>query len=452
MAISFNQVPIDLRVPGQYIEIDNTQAVRGLPGMPSRILVLGQMLTAGAAAPLTPIDVLAADQAAELFGRGSMLHRAVRALKAANRFTKLTVIALQDDPAGAAAGGSITFTGPATAAGTIALMIAGQRVRVGAAGGDSAAAIATATAAALNAVPDLPVTASVDGVDATKVNLTCRWKGESGNGIDIRHSYYLGEGLPAGVGIAVAAMSGGTANPDLDAAIAAMADTWYTDVVCPYSDAANLTALETEMARRFGPTVMQDGHVYAFASGTHATLTTLGNSRNSPHLSIAGLKGCPTPAWEVAAVLAGVCAYHARLDPARPFQTLPLPGVLAPVEADRFTLEERNLLLFDGIATLRVDDGGQVLIERVVTTYETNAYGIDDPSYLDLNTLKTLAYLRYSVRARIAMRFPRHKLASDGTKVGPGQAIVTPSVIRAELVALMRDWEEAGLAEGIDQF
>lgn len=107
-------------------------------------------------------------------------------------------------------------------------------------------------------------------------------------------------------------------------------------------------------------------------------------------------------------------------------------------------MEERNLLLHDGISTLTVDDGGAVLIERLITTYETNAYGIDDISYLDVNTLKTLAYLRYSVRARISMRFPRHKLASDGTGVGAGQAVVTPKVIRAELIALFRDWETAG--------
>lgn len=452
MPISFNEIPINLRVPGQYVEIDNSRAVQGLPGMPSRILVIGQMLPTGTAAAATPVDVLDADQAAELFGRASMLHRMFVALKANNRFTKTTAIPLEDDAAGTAAAGAVTFAGAATAAGTISLWIAGQRVRAGVAAADTAADVATAVAAAVNAETDLPVTAAVDGVDTAKVNLTCRWKGETGNAIDLRLNYVMGETLPAGITATVTAMSGGAANPDIAAAITAMGDDWYTDIALPYVDAANLTAIETELAERFGPLVMQDGHAYAFADDTHGGLTTLGNSRNSPHLSIAGMKKCPTPAWEVAAALAGVCAYHANIDPARPFQTLALSGVLAPAEKDRFTLEERNLLLMDGITTLKVDDGGRVLIERVITTYETNAYGVDDVSYLDLNTLKTLAYLRYSVRARIALRYPRHKLASDGTRYGPGQAIVTPSVIRAELIALFKDWEAAGLAEGIDQF
>jgi len=73
-------------------------------------------------------------------------------------------------------------------------------------------------------------------------------------------------------------------------------------------------------------------------------------------------------------------------------------------------------------------------------------------SFLDLETPLTLFYLRATLRARIAQKFPRHKLAADGTRYGAGQAIVTPSTIRAELLALAREWEELGLVEGLDQY
>src|SRR3546814_4847627 len=79
----------------------------------------------------------------------------------------------------------------------------------------------------------------------------------------------------------------------------------------------------------------------------------LGDGRNSPHLTIMGAKGSPTPPWEWAAALASIAAYHLSIDPARPLQTLALPGVLAPLVNDRFTMSERNLLLFDGISTFR---------------------------------------------------------------------------------------------------
>ena len=115
-------------------------------------------------------------------------------------------------------------------------------------------------------------------------------------------------------------------------------------------------------------------------------------------------------------------------------------------------MEERNLLLYDGLATFFVDSGGVVRIERAITTYQKNVYGLADPSYLDVNTPATLSYLRYSTRARITQKFPRHKLADDGTRFGPGQAIVTPSIIRAELLALFRELEEKGLVENFDQY
>ena len=126
--------------------------------------------------------------------------------------------------------------------------------------------------------------------------------------------------------------------------------------------------------------------------------------------------------------------------------------MLAPLQGDRFTRAERELLLRDGISTFTVDQGGAVLIERAITTYQTNAFGLDDIAFLDLNTPLTLAYLRLAVRSRILAKFPRHKLAGDDARFSTGQAIVTPKVIRAELIALFRELEEAGLVENLDQF
>src|SRR6185295_5911098 len=50
-------------------------------------------------------------------------------------------------------------------------------------------------------------------------------------------------------------------------------------------------------------------------------------------------------------------------------------------------------------------------------------------------------------RQAITSKFPRHKLANDGTRFGAGQAIVTPKSIKAELVAQYRIDEFNGLVE-----
>ena len=49
-------------------------------------------------------------------------------------------------------------------------------------------------------------------------------------------------------------------------------------------------------------------------------------------------------------------------------------------------------------------------------------------------------------------RFPRHKLADDGTLFSPGQAIATPKVIRGEILAWALELESAGLMENVAGF
>jgi phage tail sheath gpL-like len=154
---------------------------------------------------------------------------------------------------------------------------------------------------------------------------------------------------------------------------------------------------------------------------------------------------------EFAAAVAAVVALNANIDPARPFQTLALACVLEPAESDLFTNTERNLLLFDGVSTSKAS-GGVVQIERLVTTYQTNGAGASDPSYLDATTMLTLLYLRFSFRNRILTRYPRHKLANDGTRYGAGQAVITPLIGKAEAVAWFREMEELGLVENFDSF
>jgi phage tail sheath gpL-like len=450
MTISFDQIPAAIRTPGTYIEINNSGAVGGLPGQAQRILVLGQRLTAGSVAAGVPKLVTSVQDAEAFWGRGSLLHGMFAALKAANRFTESWGVALDDDAGGVQATGKLSVTGPATAAGTLFLYVGGVRITVAVASGDTATEVAAAVVAAVNARTDLPVTAAVNGVNDYEADITARHKGETGNSIDLRFNFQQGEALPAGIGVTVTPMANGTSNPDIGPAVAAIGDDPYETIIFPYTDATSLTALETELDRRWEPLVQREGHAFAAASGTVGALTTMGNSRNNPHVTIMAAGKSPTPPWVWAAVVGGIDAREP--DPARPRQTLTLPGLLAPAEADRHTQSERNTLLFDGIATHLVAPGGTVAIERLVTTYQLNTLGVADASYLDVTTLRTIAALRQSVRTRIALKYPRHKLADDGTAAGPGQAIVTPATIRHELIALFGDWENAGWVEGRAQF
>jgi len=452
VTISFNLIPQGLRVPGIFVEFDNSQAQPGLGGQPRRILVLAQKLPAGTALADTLVRLTTADQAKLAGGEGSMLHHIFEALKRQNRFTETWAVPLDDNGAGAQAAGTITFGGAATAPGTLNLYVAGRRVQIAVASGDAAADVATKAAAAITAATALPVTAVVDGGTAEQVNVTARHAGELGNDIDLRFNRNAGEETPAGLTHTIVAMTGGTGNPDLASAIAALGDEWFHDWVLPYTDATSLTAVGAELLDRWGPTRPIDGYAYACRAGTHSALGTFGAGRNSPFVSVMGVEGSPTPPYEWAGALAGVVSAAANTDPARPYQTLALRGVLPPDEGSRFTLDERNLLLFDGISTFTVDADGTVRLERLITTYQTNDAGSEDTSYLNANRLHTLSFLRASFRTRFATKYPRHKLGSDGTRYGPGQAILTPKAAKAEAVALFREWEALALVENVDQF
>lgn len=450
MTISFNTIPNNLRVPLAYVEFDNSRAVTGTPAMPYRVLFIGQKLAGGSAPVNTLTRVATADAAVGLFGPGSMLARMIQMFKRSNRSVDCWAIVLDDDAAGVPAAGTITITGPATAAGVLTVYIGGDRVRAAVAAADTATDVGAALAAAINADTTLPVTAAAA---AGVVTLTARHDGAYGNDIDIRINYYADDATPAGLSVVIGAMSTGAANPDVADAISAMGDEWFQGIVLPYTDASNLTAIEEELTDRWGGTRQIDGQVWTAYRGTHAASVTFGDGRNSLFVSCVptGLTPCPPYLW--AAAVAAQASLSLSIDPARPLQTLTLPGILPPPETSRWTMEERNLLLHDGMSSWYVDAGGTVRIERLVTMYQENAYGVPDPSYLDVTTPATLSYLRYSLRARITQKFPRHKLADDGNDYGAGQAIVTPKTIRDEIVALAAgEWAPSGLVENMDQF
>lgn len=453
MAISFNQVPNAVRVPWAYIEFDNSKAIQGPTLKVFRGLLIGQKRSTGTATADVPVRVTSVAQAKTLFGLGSMLVGMVDAWIKNNPLTELWVIPVADASGGVQATATLTFTGPASAAGTLNAYIAGKKYAVAVAASDTDDDIAQALVDAITADTDAIVTAAVGGSGSEHiVTLTYRHKGLVGNELDVRLNYYEGEVLPSGVGCSIVGFANGTTNPTLTAAISAMAEVQYDVIGFPYTDASNLTAIEAELDDRWGPLRQIDGRAFSASAKNHSDLGTLGDSRNNEHVTIMAAYKFPTPIYEKAAAYAAVAAASLGIDPARPLQTLELKGVLPPKQEEQFTLSERNLLLFDGIATSFVDAGGKVRIERAVTTYKTNALGAEDPSYLDVETLATLSYIRYDFRNYILRKYPRHKLASDGVRVAPGQAIMTPKLGKAEAIAKFREWEELGLVEGFDQF
>lgn len=453
--VTFLTIPPTVRVPGTYVEVDPNRSQQAPRIQPYKLLVIGQRLSSGSAAALTLQEVRTASDARALFGRGSQLAQMLERALAVSKSVPVFAVGVAD-PAGVAATGKITYTGPAAAAGEIALYVGGRRVAAVVASGDTATTIGAAVAAAVNADLDLGVTAAAV---AGAVTLTARHVGTVGNLIDLRHSYAFGEKLPAGVGATILPMgdgTGGTVTGTGNVVLAdvwpVLADEWFNVFAIAVTDGTNLTSVETELADRFGPIRQIDGHAITTFVDDVATTSALGLTRNSKHLTILGPGLSPTAPWEITAQAAAQVAVEGQFDPARPFETLLLPDVLAPARADRFTFANMQELLESGIATTVADEVGAVRLSRMITTYRVDANGVEDEAYLDLTTLLTVSFMRWDFRTTCRQKFNRFKIGEDNVRYAAGQPILTPMTGRAEAMAKAREWQERGLLEDLEQF
>lgn len=450
--VTFQDVPSSSRVPSVFVEIDPSLAGVGPAIQQYRGLLVGQRLAAGSSAENLLKLVTSADQVGELHGFGSIVHAMAQAWFRSNRFTELWCIGVNDAGGSTAATYTLTVTGTATENGSLFLYIAGRRIVVPVVSGDVQNTIAASIAAAIAAssfAAELPVTA---GAATNVVTLTARNKGTQGNAIDVRFNASLGEESPSGFTTVVAAGVAGATDPSFSGAIGVLGDLQFHVIGSGLNDATTLGLWNTELADRFGPVEQKDGHVFVARDDTHGNLVTFGSALNHRHVTVVGIKNAEAPPWEIAASVAAVVAREGQADPARPFQTLELVGIRGSTPSDRFTHQERDLLLHNGVATIITDEFGTVRVERLITTNRLNSSGAASTAFLDVNTLLTLSFLRWDYRTQFVSSFPRVKLADDGSRFGAGQPVVTPGIVRAWSLGVFRQWEARALVEGFDQF
>jgi len=263
-----------------------------------------------------------------------------------------------------------------------------------------------------------------------------------------------GEYTPQGVTTVITAMANGTGNPDITDGLANLSDQTYDFIVSPYSDAANLDAMQvflSDYQGRWSWEQMLYGGCFTAYRGTLGQLTAFGNSRNDQHMAVMGFGDSPDPSWVWAAQIGGFCASSLRVDPGLPLQYI-TTSLKAPPVASRLDIGERNTLLYDGISTFRVNDAGQVIIERMCTTYQQNAAGAPDNSYLDVETMYGLMFVARDLANYLLTRYARKKLVSNATPVLPGSNCVTPAMIQASTVAEYKVLEANGYVQNSATF
>lgn len=460
--VSFNFIAPDYKLPGTSIEVDPSQA--GTPVNPKYALLMGYKTAAGTAPANATISVGTVEDAKALFGAGSQLARMYERFFGINRSQLVYCLPVAEPGAGTAAAANIVVTAAPTTSGPLYLYIAGQRVAVATLSTDTAAQTATKIRSAVNAATDLPVAAT--GATDTVI-LTAKWKGADGNDIRVEHSllgFAGGEVLPGGIGLTFPAsnvLAGGAGVPDLTTTLTVIGDSPYKFVAFPWTDTAALAGIALEYgfsdAGRWGWLRQSYGQAFTAKRDSYSNLAAWGPTYNHPvvHAWAVELKS-PSPVWEWTAAITAQAARGFTNDPARPLQTLEITGVMPAPKDSRFSKTELNGLAKLGLAIQGTDiDGantGVPIILREQSMYQKNTAGQADNAFELATTLATLDEVFTRLRAIQSNRFPRHKLANNDTRIGPGQAVVTPNIMKGELLSEYRRMEFIGLVENFRAF
>jgi len=457
-SITFSNIPVTtLLVPMVAAEVDASGA--NTTGQIYRTLIVATKFTSGTAVAGTAILVSGKADAGVFFGFGSMAYMMVADYRNQDPFGELWVLPIAMPTSGSAPTATMTVTGPATASGNLYVYIAGQLVTCPVTAGDTATAIAAnfAAACSLSLIPTLPVTATAA---AGVVTFTSRDLTVSGSDIDLQANYLgsaAGQSTPAGVTLAFSVTNmgaTGVANPSIATALSTLGAQSYDFILSGLNDATNLpliAALLDDASGRWSWEQELFGHGMAFNNGNLSSQAAFVALLNDQHLSVFGAYKTTWPMYRCTADAGGAWAVSCRANPALPVQNITL-NMPAPPISFRLDISDRNIALTDGVSTIKVAGANQTVLERMVTTYTTNAEGAPDNSYRDVETMDTLTYIIRDLRTYLQSKYGRKILVADGTPVAGGSAMTTARTILADVISRYQTYCNDGIAQNYDVF
>jgi phage tail sheath gpL-like len=357
-----------------------------------RIAVLAQ----GATASTFPTDkeqVFDADYVGQKYGTGSPLHLIMRRLKPAEGGgvgnIPITLYPLDDAGTGVAATGDVT-----PSLGTI--VQAAYKVRAGNIDsapflvevGDAVADVVDKMVIACNSVPAFPLIAA-DGT--TKLDLTAKWKGLTGNDIEVEIIGPTGQGADW----AFTQPAGGLVNPEVDTALTLVGNVWETIVINGLgTDSDALDALAAFGEARWAPLVRKPlVSVFGNTEATVATAYAVTDARKTDRVNVQAVNpGSKDLPFVVATELAVRIANTANGNPARDYCAQALPGLVPGADSVQWDGAKREAAVVAGCSTVEVVDS-VVRVSDTVTCYHPTGEAIPKYRYVcDLMKLWQVIY------------------------------------------------------------
>lgn len=439
-----------------------------------RVLIVGTSLTTAIVVDGGLRENVAANGEEDtLFGRKSHLAGMIRAFRSINGTTRVDAVGYLNS-GGTAATGTIIFTGTATAAGTISVIIGSStknRYEVPIAVGTTAAAAATALSALINADAYGVVTG---GVATATVTVTATNKGTIGNEIPI---YY--ENVPAGLACAVAAMAGGATNPSLSGLSALIDAQRYQSIIFPGT--WDLSVLDTLMDARLNVTgTVLDGIACVAKADSYSNLLTWLSTINNPLIIGFGEKKEATGTVNYAmygsahkeipdnisamfmAVRALRLTEQAHIAPyvistnngrdqfggahtaSLPYFNTPLSAIRTLRPGEGFSTAEVAALKAACVSVIGNNIANNTtIVGEVVTTYLTDAAGNANTSFKYLEAIDTMSQVREYFHNNCRAQYAQCRLTTGN--LIPGLTMANEQSIKAFLASLYDDLAADGL-------
>lgn len=432
MKIDFNQIPDNLLVPGQYQEIDNSLA--GTRTEIKRILLIGSFLSTGTAENGVIERITSINKAGEKFGYGSMLAVMCEQFLSINKNDELYALPISDNGTAYSQTYKIALT-EANQIGNIKIKINTAEINISVVKEDTAETIAGKISASVNTIFNLFVNASAgeeandNGWDITFNALN---KGEYGIILSI-------ESDNSKITFTAGNKTDAANSPisDWKPYFNAMGETRYNYIINAFNDENTLKKFTEELESRYSATRQIGARMFAYLQGEIGdtsesnSIVSRASKINSPHICFIPIIKTENSIntnelWiTFLTKIAAVAVTELINDPSSNTLGLEVSGISTNRS---LSFEERQTLLIGGIATYNTDAQGNVLIERLVTSYTTNSEGARDTSYLDIQVVETIDAIRTYINNEAKTRFKGWKLSNTNEDFGAGAKVMNAEV------------------------
>jgi phage tail sheath gpL-like len=433
-----------------------------------KILIIGQQTSGTATSGVLEQNIGNQNEQDTLFGQDSMIAAMIRRVKEVNKINQVDAIGIDDNGTGVDATGTIVFSGTATAAGTITVVIGSERnhkYELPVAIGDTATDIGDAlvNATTLDTIVPVILVNTVGSVASTAIHA-----GLSGNDISLKVT-----GTVAGITYSVTAMSGGSVDPDISGIFTQLANIRYQTVIFPSSYATQVE-LKDFLDDRFNPDTpiykILDGVGITTKTGTFAELVSTLDLLDSQNFVIFPNRTKSTSTFTGSALVeldyvisANIGAIRAlrlsegtsisnyvdatqgSLDAFGGIHISTLPYHNTPMELlplidpqDMWINQEQSDLEDKGIAMIGNNiNNTEIILGTVVTRYLSDAAGNPDLSFKYLNYVDQASAYREYFHNNLRTTFKQSRLTTGD--ITDGYNIANEGIIRAECVKLFTD-------------